>query len=120
MVEPKAQMQIDERLGATLRDLRQARGWSLSYTGEICGTSGANISKIERGRAKEYSLQLLSSLAEAYGMKLYELFASVESVNGASVGKGGEEGKLLDAYHSMSVAQRETLMSVAMTLRPPR
>ena len=120
IVEPKAQMEIDERLGAALRGLRQARGWSLSYTGEICGTSGANISKIERGRAKEYSLQLLSSLAEAYGMKLYELFASVDSLDVSNAGTGSDERKLLDAYHSMSAAQRETLMSVAMTLRPPR
>ena len=119
-VEPKEHLQIDERFGATLRHLRQARGWSLSYTGEICGTSGANISKIERGRAKEYSLQLLSSLAEAYGIKLYELFASVDAIDVSNAGKEGDEGKLLDAYRSMPAAQRETLMSVAMTLRPPR
>lgn len=120
IVEPKAKMQFDERLGATLRDLRQTRGWSLSYTGEICGTSGANISKIERGLAKEYSLQLLSNLAKAYGMKLYEMFAAVDSVEVSNVGTGSDERKLLDAYHSMSTPQQETLMSVAMTLRPPR
>lgn len=86
--------------------------------GEICGTSGANISKIERGRAKEYSLQLLTSLAGAYGMKLYELLASVDSLV-TNVGTDSQERKLLDAYRSMSAARRETLMSVAMTLRPP-
>lgn len=120
IVEPKPQLQIDERLGTTLRELRQARGWSLSYTGEICGTSGANISKIENGRAREYSLQLLSRLGEAYGMKLYQLFASVDSIDVSNAGRGSAERNLLDAYNSMSEAQRETLLSVAMTLRPPK
>ena len=119
IVETKQQTRIDGRLGATLRDLRLARGWSLSYAGEICGTSGANVSKIERGLAKEYSLQLLSSLSEAYGMKLYELFAAVESIEVSHAALGSEERKLLDAYQSMSAAQKETVMDVAMTLRPP-
>jgi transcriptional regulator with XRE-family HTH domain len=109
---------MDERLGAVLRGLREARGWSLSYVGEISGTSGANISKIERGRAKEYSLALLSKLAEAYGLRLCELFALVEAVELASKAMGSDEAALLEAYRSMSAAQRETLMSVALTLRP--
>jgi len=112
-------MQIDERLGAVLRALREKRGWSLSYLGEICGTSGANISKIERGLAKEYTLQLLASLADAYGLKLYELLAAVESVDILKSGLGHEERRLVEAYRSLSATQREALMSVAMTLRPP-
>jgi transcriptional regulator with XRE-family HTH domain len=111
-------MPIDEKLGAVLRKLREDRSWSLSYVGETCGTSGANISKIERGLAKEYNLQLLSKLAEGYGLKLYELFAQVETIAVTQKGVGREERILLDAYHSMSDSQRQTLMSVAMTLRP--
>jgi len=118
MVEGERQLPIDERLGAVLRQLREARGWSLSYLGEVCGTSGANLSKIERGRAKEHSLQLLSSLAAAYGMKLYELFAAIEMIDVSGKGIGADERRLVDAYQSLSEIQRETLMSVAMTLRP--
>lgn len=119
IVEAKKEEGIDGRLGATLRDLRVARGWSLSYAGEICGISGAYVSKIERGLAKEYSLQLLSNLSEAYGMKLYELFAAVESIDVTHAALGPDERKLLDAYQSMSAVQKETVMDVAMTLRPP-
>lgn len=113
-------MRVDERFGAVLRELREARGWSLSYVGEVSGTSGANISKIERGLAKEYGLQLVTNLAEAYGLKLYELFATLEGIDVSGTGLGREERKLLDAYQSMSEIQRETLISVAMTMRPAR
>lgn len=119
IVEAKQQTGIEGRLGTTLRALRLARGWSLSYAGEVCGTSGANVSKIERGLAREYSLPLLASLSEAYGMKLYELFAAVESIDVSHAALGPDERKLLDAYQSMSAAQKETVMDVAMTLRPP-
>lgn len=120
IVEAKPELPVDERFGAVLRELRDARRWSLSYVGEVCGTSGANISKIERGLAKEYSLQLVTSLAEAYGLKLYELFATLDGIEVAGTGIRHEERELLDAYQSMSETQRETLMSVAKTLRPAR
>ena len=119
IVEPKHEQQIDGRLGAALRDLRLARGWSLSYAGEICGTSEANVSKIELGLAKMYSLQLLSSLSEAYGMKLHELFALIELIHYPPAALEADERTLVDAYRSMSAAQRETVMDVVMTLRPP-
>lgn len=109
---------IDERFGAALRRLRDARGWSLSYVGEICGTSGANISKIERGQAKEYSLPLLMSLAAAYGMRLYELFASLELIDVSNRAIGRDEQRLLEAYEAMSEGQRRVLVSVATALRP--
>lgn len=113
-------MEVDEQLGAALRRLRERQGWSLSYVGEICGTSGANVSKIERGQAKEYSLQLLKSFAAAYGMKLYELLALVESVDIRGQSLEPDERKMLEVYQALSSIQRETLMAVALTLRPPR
>lgn len=114
-----SEQRIDERLGLALRGLREARGWSLSYVGEVCGTSGANVSKIERGGAKEYSLALLVRLADAYGLKLHELFALVESVDTGREAADGGEGTLIAAYRAMSEPQRETLISVAVTLRIP-
>lgn len=119
IVEDKQHQQIDERLGGVLRQLREARGWSLSYVGEICGTSAANVSKIERGLAKEYSLSLLSGLAGAHGMKLYQLFAAVDGLDLTGKAMGSEQRKLVEAYDSLSEMQQQTLMSVAMTLRPP-
>ena len=109
---------IDERFGVVLRGLREARGWSLSYVGEVCRTSGANVSKIERGGGKEYGLALLTRLAEAYGMKLYELFARLESIDVGANSADDGESTLIAAYRSMPDAQRETLISVATTLRP--
>ena len=111
---------MDEQLGAALRQLRDGQGWSLSYVGEICGTSGANISKIERGQAKEYGLSLLKALAAAYGLKLYELFAMVESVDVNDQALERDERKLVGVYKALTPRQRETLMSVALTLRAPR
>ena len=113
------QLGVDERLGEVLRRLRQARGWSLTYVAEVCATSGANISRMERGLAREYSLQLLSSLAAAFGTNLRDLFASVEGIDAPHIAQELAERDLLDAYRSMPPAQRETLMSVAMALRPP-
>ena len=117
---PFVAMELDEQFGATLRKLREERGWSLSYVGEICGTSAANISKIERGRAKEYSLLSLLKLGEAYGLRLHQLFALIESVDLGAAALGDDESALLDAYRSLSTTQRETLMSVAITLRPAK
>src|SRR5438132_12434676 len=113
-------MAIRKKLGGVLRRLREERGWSLSYVGEICDTSGANVSKIELGQAKEYSLDLLSRLAGAYGIQLYDLFASAESGEAIANVMNTEEARLVDSYRAMSPSQRETLMSIALTLRPPK
>ena len=109
---------LDEQFGAALRRLRKARGWSLSYLGEVCGTSGANISKIERGRARKYTLPLLTSVASAFGMQLYEFFAAVESIDVAERAVEQDESSLLEAYRRMPESQRHVLLAVAMTLRP--
>jgi len=112
-------VQLDERLGNALRRLREQRGWSLTYVAEICGTSAANLSKIERGRGTEYTLTMLSSLARAYGLALHQLFAVVEGVELPTTGMTPEHKYLLEVYDSLKPAQRETLVSIAMTLRPP-
>src|SRR4051812_38378391 len=113
-------MEIRKKLGKVLRSLREERGWSLSYVGEICETSGANVSKIELGQAKEYSLELLSKLAGAYGIQLYDLIASAETGAAAAKAINAEETRLLNTYRALSPTQRETLMSVALAMRPPK
>src|SRR5690349_15859046 len=110
---------LDERMGTVLRQLREARGWSLSYVAEICETSAANLSKIERGGAREYTLELLTKMGAAYGLRAYELMARVEAVEVAPDTLSDEEQALLSAYRSLSQEQKGVLASVAMTLRPP-
>lgn len=44
-------MDIASHLAATLRQLRQARGWSLSQTAENTGVSKAMLGQIERGES---------------------------------------------------------------------
>lgn len=106
-------------MGAVLRQLREARGWSLSYVAEVCETSGANLSKIERGLAREYTLELLTKVAQAYGLRAYELLARVEAVELMPDTMSEQEKTLLAASRSLSDGQREVLTSVALTLRPP-
>ena len=111
---------IGEALGETIRRLRAERAWSLDYLGEICGTSAANISKIEHGRPREYRLELLRKLAAAFGLGLYELFALAEDVE--LTGKehlAADETQLLGVYRRLMPAQRDTLRSVARNLSPP-
>ena len=47
---------------------------------------------------------LPTCLTEAYGLKLYELFASVDSLDVSNAEGASGERKLLDAYQSMSAA----------------
>lgn len=107
-------------MGAILRELRERQGWSLSYVAEICETSIANLSKIELGRAREYTLDLLVKVANAYGLRAYELMARVEAVNVLPETMSEKESALLLAYRSLGQGQQEMLMSVARTLRPPQ
>ena len=63
---------------------------------------------------------LKTSLAAAFGTNLRDLFALVEGIDAPHIAQELAERGLLDAYRSMPPAQRETLTSVAMALRPPR
>ncbi|HWQ94637.1 MAG TPA: helix-turn-helix domain-containing protein [Gammaproteobacteria bacterium] len=64
-------------LGSTLRRLRLARGLTLADIAYAAGTDPANISRLERGM-QGYSDQLLTAIADTFGMRMWELFKEAE------------------------------------------
>lgn len=80
---------VDERalttdLGARLRELRTARGWSLAALSETTGISVAMLSHIERGQTTP-SLRTLERLRTAFAIPLAQLFAEPGRAAGTSV-----------------------------------
>ncbi|HVJ54923.1 MAG TPA: LexA family transcriptional regulator [Aliidongia sp.] len=55
-----------------LKQLRLARGWSLAKLGEMIGTSGQNVSKLELGKAR-LTLDWMNKFAQAFGIEPLEL-----------------------------------------------
>jgi transcriptional regulator with XRE-family HTH domain len=72
-------------LGRTLKVLRAERGMDRAELAELSGLSYPYLSEIENGK-KQPSTSALSSLAEAFGMKLVDLLALAERRRGPSLG----------------------------------
>jgi transcriptional regulator with XRE-family HTH domain len=114
------ELTIGQRLGAVLRGLRVKQGWNLEYVGELCGTTGANISRIELARPTEYRLELLEKIASAFGFRLYELFALVEDVRLAEKESlTADEQTLLAIYRALPPSQKGKVRNVAQALSLP-
>jgi DNA-binding XRE family transcriptional regulator len=63
------------RIGALLRDLREANGWTLERLGGAIGKTHHYLSKIERGHRKA-KVPLCRDIARAYGMPPAELIGA--------------------------------------------
>jgi transcriptional regulator with XRE-family HTH domain len=74
------------RLGATLRSLRQRRGWTLAELGRRCGFSVPTLSKVENDRLS-LSYDKLIRLSEGLGVDIGELFAPVDAAGTAVTGR---------------------------------
>lgn len=59
-------------LGARIRDLRKARGWSQERFADICGVHRTYMGHLERGE-KNVSFNTLSRLADSLGITIAEL-----------------------------------------------
>ena len=68
-------MDINARIAARVRELRDARGYSLDALAERSGVSRSNISLIERAESSA-SAVVLDKLATALGVTLASLFES--------------------------------------------
>jgi transcriptional regulator with XRE-family HTH domain len=64
------------RLGRRIRELRKQREWSQTYLAVHTGLSRTFISDLENG-LKEPCLRSLETLADAFDLKLSELFKGV-------------------------------------------
>ena len=69
------------QLGARLRELRQARGWTVEEASERYGVEPAHVRRIEAGRTNP-SLATLLSIADAVSTELADLFAERSPVKG--------------------------------------
>jgi transcriptional regulator with XRE-family HTH domain len=65
-------------LGAYLRELRRAHGWSLATAAGRGGISRAYLHGLERGDRADPSLRVAIRLAEAYGIPLAYLAAALD------------------------------------------
>jgi transcriptional regulator with XRE-family HTH domain len=115
---------LEVRLGRAIRKLRKDRNWSLKHVGQMVESGHANISKIELGNAKEYSLALLGRLASAFGLRVDELFTLAEGSEFSSrESLSEEEAAWLEAYRALPAAERRTILAhlqaICSTLPPP-
>jgi transcriptional regulator with XRE-family HTH domain len=69
------------QLGRRLREVRQARGWTVEEASERYGVEPAHVRRIEAGRTNP-SLATLISIADAVSMDLADLFADRAPIKG--------------------------------------
>jgi len=69
---------IHDKIGARVRALREAAGYSQAKLSEMSGVSSEFLSRLERG-VKGVSLVTLHRIADALGMDMKDLFAIAES-----------------------------------------
>src|SRR5690606_20644212 len=86
------------RLGAVLKELRRANGWTLADVSERTGFNVATLSKVENGRVS-LSYEKLIRLSEGLGVDIAQLFPSPQRAQlpiGArrSVNRRGESESL--------------------------
>ncbi|KUJ73624.1 XRE family transcriptional regulator [Ruegeria marisrubri] len=68
---------LSERLADRLRELRQARGWSLDQLAAQSGLSRATLSRLEKGEVSP-TAQSLGHLCAAFGLPMSRLLMMVE------------------------------------------
>jgi len=102
------------QLGKTIRNLRESRGWNQEEFAFRCGTTTANLSRIETGKHGP-SQDLLQVIAKSLGMQVSQLFALAEGLQTAvfPMQYSGDEIKLLAYYRKMSPARRLLLRQTA-------
>ena len=69
---------VSSELCRRVRELRQARGWSLEALSAACGVSRSMLSQIERNEANP-TLAVTMRIAQAFGMSLGELVESPQA-----------------------------------------
>lgn len=72
------------KIGAAIRALRKERGWTLDELAERANTSKSNLSNVE-GDRQGYSPVLLASLADAFRIRVSQLFSVAEKMAGLDV-----------------------------------
>ncbi len=71
-------MDVNARISRRVKDLREARGWSLDALAERSGVSRSNISLIERGQSSP-TATVLDKLSAGLGVTVASLFEDAAS-----------------------------------------
>ncbi|MHB1305784.1 MAG: helix-turn-helix domain-containing protein [Limisphaerales bacterium] len=87
---------INRHLGARVKHLRAARGWSLESLAGVSGVSRSMLSQIEREKANP-TLAVTLKIARAFGMALGELLEMPEATSAVMVIRADDR-----AYHYRS------------------
>jgi transcriptional regulator with XRE-family HTH domain len=66
-------MNIQEKFGKKVKTLREKKGVSIEYFGNIANIDRSYISEIEKGK-RNISLQIIEKLAKALDVEIVELF----------------------------------------------
>lgn len=66
-------------IGSRIRHLRLTKNMKIAELAEAVGVDAANISRLETGKQKQFSEQTLNRLAQALGVKVTDLFTSLEN-----------------------------------------
>jgi transcriptional regulator with XRE-family HTH domain len=106
--ESQAGNTLEQRLGAALRDKRQAHGLTIADVSDLAGISRGMLSKIENGQTAT-SLDTLHRLARALGVSLSALFRDVDVIEG--------NAQLVRAAEGMEVVRRGTRRGHTYRLR---
>ena len=63
---------VQKQIGATVRALREKRGWSQDVFADLSGLNRAHVGEIERGEAN-VTIQTLKTIADTYGVRIADL-----------------------------------------------
>jgi transcriptional regulator with XRE-family HTH domain len=69
--------EIQKRLGARIRSLRKARGWTQDEFADLSGLHRAQVGAFETGRMN-ITLASLHLVAQTLGLRIVDLFHGVE------------------------------------------
>src|SRR3954469_7979481 len=87
---------INRHLGARVKDLRKARGWSLDALANASGVSRSMLSQIEREQANP-TLAVTMRIAQAFAMPLGDLLEMPDATSAVTVIRGEDR-----AFHYRS------------------
>lgn len=65
-------------MGAKMKELRKARGWSQTELGERLGIQKSAVSKYERGAITKFSQEQIQEIADVFGVSPAVLFGYSE------------------------------------------
>lgn len=101
-------------LGYVIRALREARSWTQEELADRASTTGATISRIEKGK-QDTTSDVLRNLAAAFDLKVYQLVAMAENEVPTDLLalESPDEADLLQHYRRMTKHRASILLEVA-------